>query len=89
MWIFSIAIGVVLLYVGGWGLLWAEPTNIFTFGKEFYFGKDAIAIKVNNSFYGLSLSKRFFDSYAISMALLGAAFACIFGGGAVNNKNES
>ena len=42
MW--SIIFGIILIYAGGWELVWAEPGNIFSYGKDFYFGNDGIVI---------------------------------------------
>ncbi|MEA3512962.1 MAG: hypothetical protein U9R37_05120, partial [Campylobacterota bacterium] len=82
-------IGCVLLYIGGWGILWAEPVNIFTFTNDFYFGKDAIAVKFNNAFYGFGLTNRFFDSYLVSMVLFGTGIAAMFDfRGSSNYKKE-
>ncbi len=40
----------------------AKPENLFFYGKDIYFGDDGIAFRVNNAFYGLRISNRFFDS---------------------------
>ena len=90
MW--SIIFGIILIYAGGWELVWAEPGNIFSYGKDFYFGNDGIVINVNKEFYGLKISNRFFDSFVLSWLSLGGGLAAIFGSfssNKENNKSES
>ena len=87
----GIALGIVLLYVGGWELVWAKPENLFFYGKDIYFGDDGIAFRVNNAFYGLRISNRFFDSYVLSWLSLGLGLGAIFSDFSINkenNKNE-
>ena len=73
----NIIIGCVLLYIGGWEILWNQPINIYSFNQEIIFGLDGIAIQVNKAFYGLMSTDRFFDSPILSMVFFGAGISSI------------
>ena len=83
----GIALGIVLLYVGGWELVWAKPENLFFYGKDIYFGDDGIAFRVNNAFYGLRISNRFFDSYVLSWLSLGLGLGAAAGAKFLTKNN--
>lgn len=59
-----------LLYVGGWTLVWGK--QIFS-SEALLLTSDGFALRFNNLYYGASITKRFFDSPAISWLCLLAA----------------
>ena len=70
-------VSIGLLYISGWepmkmALYTNSPTIINSHGFEF-------AIRINDFYYGLHISNRFFDSPAISWICLGVAISLIIG----------
>ena len=68
--VIGIVVAVVVLYVGGWSVVW---------GKEMYSAKSLLitsngfAILFNGLYYGLKFTDRFFNSPALSWICLMAA----------------
>ncbi|MCD9005420.1 hypothetical protein LDO31_04050 [Luteimonas sp. XNQY3] len=67
-------IAVVLLYVCGWSVAWAETLRT---SKALLIGKQGLMVRFNDAYYGLELTQRFFDSPALSWLAFSAAFALI------------
>lgn len=58
----GLAIGILLLYVGGWSIAW---NDFIATKKSLYIGH-GIAIEFNHRYYGFIFKSRFFDSAVIS-----------------------
>jgi hypothetical protein len=67
---FQLIVTVLLLYVGGWSLLWKEKQQVT---DSFTLADNGFAIKFNDNYYGLRFKARFFDSPVVSWGLLCAA----------------
>lgn len=75
---FLILLALVLLYVGGWGIVWkvpAQTTIVVENGrqhitwKEDGFVRNGFVIRINRNCYGLCFANRFFDAPMISWIL--------------------
>jgi len=69
VFVLLILISVLILYFGGWGLIWGEPgTSILEANRA--------AIGVSGNMYGVAYVHRFFNSLIIAWILF--AFALFF-----------
>lgn len=69
-------IGVILLYIGGWHVLWAK--HIATH-KSLYIAH-GFAIEFNHRYYGFLFNSRFFNSPVVSW-IMGAIAFSVFSAG--------
>jgi hypothetical protein len=73
-YLFLIVVGMALLYVGGWSLVWGEYLR----GEDLVIESRGLAVRFNGLFYGARITSRFFDSPVVSWLLLIGAFS-VFG----------
>ena len=67
----------ILMYCGGWSLLWGSE-QITT--KAFLIMDNGFSIRINDLYYGGTFSDRFFDAPAISWGILFLSLAPLGGG---------
>jgi len=53
----------VILYVGGWSIVWNQHLNT---ARAFIFHDHGFAVRFNELYYGAKFTSRFFDSPAVS-----------------------
>ena len=67
--IISILFGIGLIYIGGWKIGLVEQ-NLFLESQDLIFNKTAIAIRIDQYYFGLFDIHRFFNSPVISWIFL-------------------
>lgn len=70
-----LAIGLIVLWLGGWRIAWAEYLST---SHALYLG-DGVAVKFNGLFYGVTFKPKFFDSPMVSWMLGGMGATAIAG----------
>jgi hypothetical protein len=77
-----LVLSFALLYVGGWEIVWGENILAFELGKEIVnlFGSEFISLvfQVNQEYYGIISTDRFFYSPFLSWVTLGASLAFFY-----------
>lgn len=93
----AFAIGLIMIYLGGWGLVWGQEIEkipwigeiLVKFGTyDFIFASRAVLISFNNVFYGIVLSPRFFESAVVSWVLLILGLNMFLYGGRGDSKGK-
>jgi len=72
----ALLVALLLLYIGGWYVVWSDPAGFIQ--DAIWFANNGIAIRVNGSYYGIAFWARWFDAPAISWAFGAISFGCLF-----------
>ncbi len=67
---------LLLLYFGGWYILWGGAPMLEK--GAIWAADNGIAIRINDAYYGIAFRDRWFDAPAISWGALVLAVVCLF-----------
>ncbi len=78
--------GLALAYVGGWSIVKGTP---YFPPDPFIFSEQAVLVRFNDLYYGVEITRRFFDSPVVSWACGVLAVMCITAHFSAQDDDES